>query len=171
MAVKGWFAVSLLAFVLTATPASAQSTYFSLQCNSDDWVLSLPYDVLSCDESSDSVNTDFQLYDLDGGSFEDGDTIALAAVNVAETNLVSVDLYGGSPLDTWFDDQSNPTNDEKFIVENLDCDSCQIGDGSRISLQSVSLGKFWSAAGCGGGAVNATATSRGSCEAFEIKIY
>lgn len=74
----------------------------------------------------------------------------------------------GSPL-RW--DAYESTDDEKFVIENLGCDNCSIGDGTRVSLESVATGNFVSASSCGSDYLNANATGRGFCEQFELRIY
>ena len=161
--------VVAVGLLVGATPSWAQHSV-KLQCNSDDWVVAWPYDSVTCDGGISSTPSN-GLIDLNGGDIDDGDVVAIMVTNIMDYTLISVAEFGGAPLDAYYEDQNNPSNDEKFQIENIDCDSCEIVDGSRISLRSVSLNKYWSAAGCGGGNVNASATSRGSCEIFEIKIY
>lgn len=162
--------VALTAVLSTGETAFAQSPSVKLQCNSDDWVNGWPRDPVTCDGTFNGVFS-FDLDDLNGGDIEDGDIVSFVVNNIMEFTLISVDEFGGTPLDASYEDQNSPTNNEKFVIENMDCDSCEVVDGSRVSLSSVALSKYWSAASCGGCYVNANATSRGACEIFEIYIY
>lgn len=162
--------LAAVTIALHAAPARAQSYDVSVQCNSDDWVSNDTFSSITCDEATASGGI-LELSDLDGGTLDDGDVVTLMTYNVIEFTLISIDKYAGAPLDSWYDNQNSPTDEEKFIIENLDCDSCQIQDGSRVSFENVSNGKYWSAVSCGGGSVNGTATSRGTCESFEIKVW
>ena len=92
----------------------------------------------------------------------------LEDTNFIDLTWVTVATAGGIPLCKDPSAYYAPTDDELFVIENLAGDNCSIGSGDWVSLQSVSLGKFWSAASCARD-VNANATSCGACEAVELE--
>ncbi len=172
MSIRKWARVGVACaacYLVSCTVARAQSSYgVALQCDSDQWV----FDGSLFAECTASSPWSFEMDDLNGGNtVEDGDVVEFIDVFGTDANAFSIHQFGGVPIDVDYEDQSNPTNEEKWVIENMDCDGCTITDGTRVSLQNVANGKFWSAASCGGGDVNANASSRGACEMFEIKIY
>lgn len=163
--------VGLIAHERGATAVSVTEYYYGLQCNDDSYVHMQTNSTTApvvC--SSGSSYSPGQLWDLNGGSLEDGDHVAFVRVLIDHLALSVSD--GTTPM-YWMAPgyEHSLTDSEKFVIENLDCDNCTITDGTRVSLQNVYNANFLSAASCGSDYLNGNVSSRGDCERFEIRIY
>lgn len=158
---------------LTARPLATRYTV-SFQTNTDMWCSSVGWgQPLTADASSRGEEEWFWLYDLNGGDLEDEDVVVLTTfwTSTAPRDHEGLSIIDSeapvlfsepTPLGSWPDHQ--------WILRTLDCDSCVIGDGTKLAIQNQTTGKYLTAVNGGGANVDATATSVGSNERFEISF-
>jgi hypothetical protein len=135
-------------FVIADAPAKARTLtpveyIVSIQCADNSWV---SYELapgqviepISCNSSANpSEWCDYfndpcrgarlRLVDLDGGDLEDGDVITVRGFDGFGSIRFSIAGTGGEPLAGYINIYDG--DDEKFIIETVDCDYCSVAEG------------------------------------------
>jgi hypothetical protein len=167
---------TVLAFALglaaTLPPGIANLGAYStrtvyIQGPDDSWV-----DLLCCGQSSD-VTVDsatpvaINLTDEDGGDLWDGDVVSLGT-GPGFFGDRRFSVFFGSEIAVRSQTMGNFTDYERFRIWSDECSDCEVPDG-HVYFQSVQTGKWWLAAGCGGGALLGDAETLTSyCSRFEV---
>jgi len=104
----------------------------------------------------------FTLYDLNGGTLQNGDLVSLGTAN---GHFFCAENGGGSVLNAT---RTDPQDWETFRVVKIGGSGSAVNDGDQIALQTKVSGLFVSAINGGGGGVTADRPTASGWEAFVV---
>lgn len=124
-------------------------------------------DVINADRTSIGSWETLWLYDLNGGSLESGDSVAIMTNN--ESYWFNAPLWSDGQMHAWPDTTYPPTVESIFEIIQLG--SGTIGNGDSIALRAGSSRYYLCAEYGGGDTVTASRTSIGPWETFELIVH